>query len=71
MIIVDTTVWIDYLRGTPTAQVTWLEAELDRQRLGITDLIFSEALQGIDTDRQFGEVQRELLRLEVFAAGGD
>ena len=70
MVIVDTTVWIDYLRDSTTAQTTWLEAELDRQRLGITDLILCEVLQGIDTDRQFAEVQRELLRLEVFDTGG-
>ncbi len=70
MVIVDTTVWIDYLRDSTTAQTTWLEAELDRQRLGITDLTLCEVLQGIDTDRQFAEVQRELLRLEVFDTGG-
>ena len=39
MILVDTTVWIDYLRGTANGHTSWLDRELDRQRLGLTDLI--------------------------------
>ena len=43
MIIVDTTVWADYLRGTRTPHTDWLEAQLPRERLGLTDLILCEA----------------------------
>ena len=42
MVIVDTTVWIDYLGGITNAQASWLDRELDRQRLGLTDLILCE-----------------------------
>jgi len=70
MVIVDTTVWIDYLRGAQTPQVDWLEAETGRQRLGLTDLILCEVLQGVTGDKQFAEVRKALLKFEVFPTGG-
>lgn len=69
MIIVDTTVWVDYLRGIGTPQADWLEAHLARERLGLTDLILCEVLQGITTDSQFDAVQEQLMELEVFETG--
>jgi len=69
MIIVDTTVWVDYLRGTRTPQADWFEAQLTRERLGLTDLILCEVLQGITTDGQFDAVQEELLKFAVFETG--
>ena len=47
MVVIDSTVWIDYLGGTDTAQTLWLDHELTRQRLALTDLILCEVLQGI------------------------
>ena len=70
MIIVDTTVWVGYLRGTRTPHVDWLDDQLTSERLGLTDLILCEVLQGITTDRQFHAVQEQLLELEVFETGG-
>jgi predicted nucleic acid-binding protein len=70
MVIVDTTVWIDYFRGVKNPQSLWLEAEARRKRLGLTDLILGEVLQGIREDKEFLKVQVELLKFEVFAAGG-
>jgi predicted nucleic acid-binding protein len=70
MVIVDTTVWIDYLGGTSNAQTLWLDRELDRQRLGLTDLIFCEVLQGIRSETAFHQVQKELSIFEVFDTGG-
>jgi hypothetical protein len=69
MIIVDTTVWVDYFRGTPTPHADWLEAQLTRERFGLTDLILCEVLQGITTDGQFDVVQEELLQFAVFETG--
>lgn len=70
MVIVDTTVWVDYLNGSRTPQTDWLDAELERQRLGLTDLILCEVLQGVRDDRQAAETRRELLKLEIFETGG-
>ena len=69
MIIVDTTVWVDYLRGTRTPHADWLEAQLTKERLGLTDLILCEVLQGVTTDGQFDAVHEELLKLNIFETG--
>ncbi len=70
MIIVDTSVWIDFGRETATPQTDWLENELKRRRLAITDLILCEVLQGIRDDRNYHEARDALLKLEVFPTGG-
>ena len=70
MVIIDTTVWVDYLRGVQNPQTEWLDRELDRQRLGLTDLILCEVLQGVREDSAFLRVQRELEKFEVFETAG-
>jgi hypothetical protein len=69
MVIVDTTVWIDYLRGTENPETLWLDQQLTRQRLGLTDLILCEVLQGVRGEAMFGEVRDELLAFHVFETG--
>lgn len=70
MVIVDTTVWIDYLRGTENPETRWLDRELQRQRLGLTDLILCEVLQGIRDQSAFAKVRADLLKFQVFPTGG-
>lgn len=70
MIIVDTTVWIDYLGGVANPETGWLHAALDRERLAVTDLILCEVLQGVRNERVARDVERQLLKLEVFDTGG-
>ena len=50
MVIVDTTVWVDYFQGAQNPETDWLNTELDRQRLGLTDIILCEVLQGVRDD---------------------
>ena len=71
MVIVDTTVWIDYLAGKTNAQTAWLEIQADRQRLGLTDLILCEILQGIRTEADLKKVRHELSRFAIFSTGGE
>ena len=70
MVIVDTTVWVDYFRGIRNPETDWLDAELDRQRLGLTDIILCEVLQGVHDDSAAADVERRLRKLEVFETGG-
>jgi len=70
LVIVDTTVWIDYLNGTPSPQVLWLDREVEHRRMGLTDIILCEVLQGIRSARRFAEVEAALLTFEVFSTGG-
>lgn len=70
MVIVDTTVWIDYLGGITNPETSWLDREMERQRLGLTDLILCEVLQGVRNDAAFTQVRQELSRFQVFQTGG-
>src|SRR5882672_3503545 len=70
MVIIDTTVWIDYLRSIENPETRWLDRELRRQRLGLTDLILCEVLQGIRQQSSFSRVQAGLLKFHVFQTGG-
>jgi predicted nucleic acid-binding protein len=69
--IVDTTVWIDYLGGTVNPHTDWLDRQLERQRLGLTDLILFEVLQGIRDEPDVRRVRRELSRFALFQTGGE
>jgi predicted nucleic acid-binding protein len=71
MIIVDTTVWIDYLSGRANRETDYLDRELGRQRLGLIDLILCETLQGIPDERSFTRTLHELRTFEIFETGGE
>ena len=70
MVIVDTTVWIDYLRGAGNPETVWLDRELTHQRFGLTDLILCEVLQDVRDSSAFLQVRDELLNFHVFSTGG-
>ncbi len=56
MILVDTSVWIDYVRGRPTKAVERLRILLDRGLSAfLTSLIYQEILQGAESDKVFRE----------------
>jgi len=71
MVIVDTTVWIDYLRGLQNAETNYFDRELGRQRFGLTDLILCEILQGLKDEHASNRVLRDLRRFELFESGGE
>jgi predicted nucleic acid-binding protein len=70
MVIVDTTVWVDYLRGTQNYETEYLDRELGHERFGLTDLILCEILQGIRDERAFARVLHEMSVFELFETGG-
>lgn len=70
MVIVDSSVWVDYFRAAHTSATSWIDREAARQRLGITDLILCEVLQGVRDEEQYADTRSELLKLEVFTTGG-
>lgn len=71
MIIVDTTVWIDYFRGAHNAETDYLDRELGRQLFGLTDLILCEVLQGIRDEASFAQALDELRAFDIFDSGGE
>ena len=70
MILVDSSVWIDYFRGTATPQCERLDALLATENVLIGDLILTEVLQGFNTDRDFNQARRLLTALQVINLGG-
>ena len=70
MVIVDTTVWIDYLAAAANPQTQWLDNEVGNQPIGLADIILCEVLQGIRDDLAFAHVRRDLMRFDVFDSGG-
>jgi predicted nucleic acid-binding protein len=71
VLIVDTTVWIDYFGGVQNSHTEWLDKEVARRRLGVTDLILCELLQGIRGDAQFALTREEMRRFAIFDTGGE
>lgn len=71
MILVDSSVWVDYFRGRTTAQTQLLDSLLDLQELAIGDLNFIEVLQGCRVEKEFKEVHRLLSRLDQIKLGGE
>lgn len=71
MIPVDSSVWVDDLRGRVTSQTDLLEGLLDSQELAMGDLNFIEVLQGCKVQREFNEVRRLLGRLYIVPLGGE
>ena len=62
MIVVDTTVWIDFLEGRDTAFDRGLTVLIEQgSRVALTDLIYCEVLQGI-ADEPLYRRTRDLLR---------
>lgn len=70
MILVDSSVWIDYFRGTSTTQTEILDQLLGQVPLAIGDLILAEVLQGFDKDRDFNQARDMLTSLTVVELGG-
>jgi len=70
LILVDSSVWIDYFRGTVNAQTKKLDELLRQEVLAIGDLVLTEVLQGFDNERDFREVRRILTALTVVELGG-
>jgi len=58
VILVDSSVWIDYFRAADTPQVALLDSLLGRTRIAVGDLIAAEVLQGVRDDKQFQWVKQ-------------
>ena len=71
MILVDSSVWIDYFRGNATAQTEILDELLGSEPLAIGDLILTEVLQGCRDELQFQELRQRLGALELIVLGGE
>ena len=70
MILVDTSVWIDYFNGVPTKQTDSLDRILSEQTVLVGDIILTEILQGFDSDKEFRLAKQALDPLDCVHLGG-
>jgi predicted nucleic acid-binding protein len=70
VILVDSSVWVDYFRGAATPQADRLDALLGTEPIATGDLILTEVLQGFASDREFDQVRRMLTALVIIDLGG-
>jgi predicted nucleic acid-binding protein len=60
VILVDSSVWIDFFGGTRTPQAEKLDVLLGTTRIAVGDLILAEVLQGVRDEREFQQVRKAL-----------
>ncbi len=66
MFLVDTSVWIDYLREKPSLPATWFGEILNRgYPFGLTGIIYQELLQGADSEASYRRLD-EYLSTQIF-----
>lgn len=70
MILVDTSVWIDYFRGTATPQTDRLDLLLATEPVVVGDLILTEILQGFAREQDFNRARRLLANFDVVELAG-
>lgn len=70
MIVVDSSVWIDYFNGVTTSQTSKLDDLLTSELLAVGDLILTEVLQGFANDRDFNSARSLLTSLDIVELGG-
>jgi len=71
LILVDSSVWIDYFNGITTPQTEKLDRLLGTRLLAIGDLIVTELLQGFRRDRDFDQALKLLTSLDIVSLGGE
>ena len=70
MIVVDTSVWVDYFNGVPTRQATALDRLLGERPIAVGDLVLAELLQGLSTEADANTVVEFLEPFDFVAMGG-
>ena len=61
MILVDSSVWIDYFNGKVTDKTNWLDSALGDKEIIVGDIVLTEVLQGFQNDNDFRTAQNLLL----------
>ncbi len=66
VILVDSSVWIDYFSGNGSAEADFLDGTLGNRSVATGDLILTEVLQGFRYDKDYRTARRLLEELAVF-----
>jgi predicted nucleic acid-binding protein len=70
LILVDSSVWVDYFRGAATPHTDTLDDKLGNEPLATGDLILTEVLQGFGSEADFNTATLMLTSLKIVELGG-
>jgi hypothetical protein len=71
VIVVDSSVWIDFLNGRNAAHVERLRAVFGAEEIVVGDLMLCEVLQGLESERAARDVEALLRRFDIVPMAGD
>jgi len=71
VIVVDSSVWIDFFNGRNAPHVRRLSMVLGAEEVIVGDLMLCEVLLGLDGERAAREVEALLRRFEILPMAGD
>ena len=66
MILVDSSVWIDYFNGAETTETKLLDGFLTTDTICIGDIILTEVLQGFRSDKDYKLAREMLTELPIY-----
>jgi hypothetical protein len=66
VILVDSSVWIDFFNGRETTETNLLDESLSTDTICIGDIILAEVLQGFRNDKDYRLARELLLELPIF-----
>jgi predicted nucleic acid-binding protein len=71
VIVVDSSVWIDFLNGRSARHVSRLQASLGAEEIVVGDLMLCEVLQGLASEREARQVEVLLRRFTIVPRAGE
>lgn len=70
MVLVDTSVWLDYLKGVASLEARWLFDRLGVETFVLPDLVLCEVLQGAKSESDMTKLRERMSPFEVLDSGG-
>jgi predicted nucleic acid-binding protein len=70
VVLVDSSVWVDYFNGAVNLQTQFLDSSLQKEEVVLGDLVLLEVLQGFHSDRDYATARNALLNLPILPLGG-
>jgi len=70
MILIDSSIWIDYFNGRISLQTDWLDGALGKEVIIVGDIILTEVLQGFRSDKDYETAKNFLSALPFRQIGG-
>ena len=71
IVVVETSVWVDFFRGVRNPHTEWVLRAAGRRPLGTLDLILCEVLQGVPREVDYERIKQKMLELDVYNSGGE